>query len=194
LGSSASRRLSETGEQLWHSAREASDRAGYYGQRMRRGFFDTLHEQPLVLGALGLAIGAAIGAALPTTEREDEWLGDARDRLKDRASRLTREQLERARGAGRAAYEAAIEEADRQGWSTEGATSAADAAVQKAERVALAATEAARAEAERLGGQEAGSSGPSQLSEAARPSTSTPITEAERHGLGQTSSRFPSGT
>jgi hypothetical protein len=193
LGSSASRRLSETGEQLWHGAREASDRAGYYGQRMRSGFFETLHEQPLVLGALGLAVGAAIGASLPTTEREDEWLGEAGDRLKDGARRLTREQLERARAAGRAAYEAAIEEADRQGWSTEGAMSAADAAVQKAERVVTAATEAARAEAEH-GGEEAGSRAPSQLSDMAGRSTSTPMTEAERHGLGQTSSRFPSGT
>jgi hypothetical protein len=157
---------------------------------MRRGFFETLHERPLVLGALGVGIGAA----LPTTEREDEWLGDARDRVKDRANRLTREQLEVARSAGRAAYEAAIEEADRQGWSAEGAMSAADAAVQKAERVVAAATEAAKAEAERDGGEEAGSSVPSQPSDAAQPNPSTPMTEAERHGLGQTSSRFPSGT
>jgi cell division septum initiation protein DivIVA len=194
LSASALDRVSETGEQLWHGARDVGDRASYYGRQVRRGFFDTLHEQPLVLGALGLAAGAAIGAALPTTGREDEWLGEARDRLKDGARRLTREQLERARAAGRAAYEAAIEEADRQGWSAEGAMSAADAAVQKAERVAAAATEAARAEAERPGGQETGSSAPSQLSDAAGRSTSTPMTEAERHGLGQTSSRFPSGT
>ena len=75
LGASARDRVSETGEQLWQGARDAGDRASYYGQRARRGFFDTLHEQPLVLGALGLAAGAAIGAALPTTDKEDEWLG-----------------------------------------------------------------------------------------------------------------------
>ena len=78
---SARHRVSETGEQLWQGARDAGDRASYYGRRVRRGFFDTLHEQPLVLGALGLAAGAAIGAALPATEKEDEWLGDSRDRL-----------------------------------------------------------------------------------------------------------------
>jgi hypothetical protein len=49
LGSSARHRVSETGEQLWHGARDAGDRASYYGRRVRRGFFDTLHEQPLVL-------------------------------------------------------------------------------------------------------------------------------------------------
>ena len=76
LGASARDRVSETGEQLWHGARDAGDRASYYGRRARRGFFDTLHEQPLVLGALGLAAGAAIGAALPATNKEDKWLGE----------------------------------------------------------------------------------------------------------------------
>jgi hypothetical protein len=190
LGAGARERLGGTGEYLRHGVRGA----GQYGRRAQSGFAHMLEEQPLVAGAIGLAVGAAIGAALPKTETEDEWLGDTRDQLKERARRMTREQLERARAAARAAYEAAIEEADRQGWSAEGATSAADAAVQKTERVLAAAAEAARGEAERDGGEEAGSSAPSQLSEAAGRSTSTPMTEAERHGLGQTSSRFPSGT
>jgi ElaB/YqjD/DUF883 family membrane-anchored ribosome-binding protein len=38
-------------------------------------------EQPLVLGAIGLAIGAAIGGLLPTTRREGELLGEARDQV-----------------------------------------------------------------------------------------------------------------
>ena len=35
---------------------------------------------PLLLGALGIAVGAAIGAALPATEQEDRLLGSMRDR------------------------------------------------------------------------------------------------------------------
>jgi hypothetical protein len=149
LGAGARERLGETGDYVRHGARGAQARAGYYRRRVRRGFFDTLHEQPLVLGALGLAVGAAIGAALPATETEDEWMGDTRDRLKDRAARLSREQVEKAKAAGRAAYETALEEADREGLTPEGAMAAADTAMQKAERVAEAATEAAKAEAER---------------------------------------------
>jgi hypothetical protein len=160
LSASARHRASETGEQLWHGARDAGDRASYYGRQVRRGFFDTLHEQPLVLGALGLAAGAAIGAALPATEKEDEWLGDSRDRLKARAQEAGWEQVERARAAAGAAYGAAREEAERQGLSLEGGKSAAESVVdtvrQKAERVAEAATEAAKAEVERK------DSGPSQ--------------------------------
>jgi hypothetical protein len=153
LGATTRHRVSETGEQLWHGARDASDRASYYGRRMRRGFFDTLHEQPLVLGALGLAAGAALGAALPATEREDEWLGDSRDRLKERAKEAGWEQVEKARAAAGAAYSAAREEAERQGLTLEGGKAAAESAAEsvrhKAERVAEAATEAAKTEAER---------------------------------------------
>ena len=161
MGASARHRVSETGEQLWHGARDASDRASYYGRRVRRGFFDTLHEQPLVLGALGLAAGAAIGAALPATEKEDEWLGDSRDRLKERAKEAGWEQVERARAAAGAAYGAAREEAERQGLSLEGGKAAAESVVEtvrhKAERIAEAATEAAKAEAERHNPGDSGS-------------------------------------
>jgi hypothetical protein len=60
--------------------------------------------------------------------------------------------------------------------------------------VAAAATDAARAEAERHGGEEAGSSAPAQVAKPAGRSTGGPKTEAERHGLGKTSSRITSGT
>jgi hypothetical protein len=149
LSASARDRVSETGEQLWRGARDVGDRASYYGRQVRHGFFDTLHEQPLVLGALGLAAGAAIGAALPATEKEDEWLGDSRERLAERAKEAGWEQVERARAAAGAAYGAAREEAERQGLSLEGGKAAAESLVdtmrEKAERVAEAATEAAKA-------------------------------------------------
>ena len=161
LGASARHRVSEAGEQLWQGARDAGDRASYYGRRARRGFFDTLHEQPLVLGALGLAAGAAIGAALPTTDKEDEWLGDSRDRLAERAKEAGWEQVEKARAAAGAAYSAAREEAERQGLTLEGGKAAAESAAEtvrhKAERVAEAATEAAKTEAERQNLGNAGS-------------------------------------
>jgi hypothetical protein len=148
IGADAREQLHDTGDYLRDSARGARARAEYYGRRMRRSFFDTLHEQPLVLGAVGLAVGAAIGAGLPTTETEDEWMGETRDRLKDRAERVGSEQLDKAHATARAAYEAAKEEADRQGLTMEDAA-AADAVERKAERVARAAAEAAKTEAER---------------------------------------------
>jgi hypothetical protein len=60
------------------------------GQRMLYSFQNLFEEQPLIVGALGVALGAAIGAALPRTEQEDRILGEMRDStisaLKDRGA------------------------------------------------------------------------------------------------------------
>jgi hypothetical protein len=49
--------------------------------RVRQGFNSILEEQPLILGALGIALGAAVGASLPRTEQEDRLLGETSDAL-----------------------------------------------------------------------------------------------------------------
>lgn len=43
---------------------------------------DMLERQPLVLGAVGLAIGAAIAGAFRTSDLENEWVGDLSDDVK----------------------------------------------------------------------------------------------------------------
>jgi hypothetical protein len=60
--------------------RKTSDTAQAQAQRVRAGFNTLLTEQPLLVGALGIAVGAAIGAALPKTEQEDRLLGPVRDK------------------------------------------------------------------------------------------------------------------
>ena len=63
-----------------------------------------LHEQPLILAALGIAAGAAIGAALPTTSTEDEWLGGASASVRHAAGDAAREEIDELRSvASRAA-------------------------------------------------------------------------------------------
>jgi hypothetical protein len=43
---------------------------------------DMLERQPLVLGAIGLAIGATVAGAFQTSELENEWIGDLSDDVK----------------------------------------------------------------------------------------------------------------
>ena len=66
-------------------ARHAGRGAYRAGQRAERGLIEALQDEPLVFGAIAVAVGAAIGAALPSTRREDELMGEARDRLRDEA-------------------------------------------------------------------------------------------------------------
>jgi ElaB/YqjD/DUF883 family membrane-anchored ribosome-binding protein len=71
--------------------------------RAREGFSTLLEEQPMILGAIGLAVGAAIGAMLPSTEQEDRLLGPARDKtisqIKERGSEVYEQVRERAENA-----------------------------------------------------------------------------------------------
>jgi len=90
----------ETIEQTAESVRSGATRAfemtrehaGVARERVDR----LLHEQPLMLGALGLAAGAIIGALLPSSEHEDRYLGEMRDKAVKGVARKSRERLETA--------------------------------------------------------------------------------------------------
>ena len=68
----------------------ASGTTRVQAQRARESFSRVMEEQPLVAGAIALAIGAAIGAMLPPSEREDRLLGQARDRALESAASAVR--------------------------------------------------------------------------------------------------------
>ena len=77
---------------LTDRARETMNQARYATQRTTRRAQNQLqrllNNNPLLVGAAAMVIGAAIGAALPETERENEWMGDARDSVIDRAQEM----------------------------------------------------------------------------------------------------------
>lgn len=85
------------------------------GQSARNTFFDALEREPLVIGALGVAVGAAIGAMIPTTRVEEKYLGKAGKSAVETAEGLVTEGIERAKDVAGDVYAAARDEADRQG-------------------------------------------------------------------------------
>lgn len=184
IGARARERMAHAGHDLSERAGQTGAYARQYGDRARQGFLYTLNEQPLVLGAIGLAVGAALGSLLPRSEREDRLMGGTSDRLKQQAEELSREEIAKAKAAARSAYDAAIDEADKQGLTPEGGREALAAARQKVERVAEAAKEAAKDEAERRGLGHPGQSGTSAKSETDRTGASGPGSQ-ERQGMGQ---------
>lgn len=76
---------------------------------------ELLHEQPLVLGALGLAAGVIAGAMMPPTDYEDEHIGPMRDRALERAKTKGADGVRRASERAREATEHAREEMQRSG-------------------------------------------------------------------------------
>lgn len=60
---------------------------------------DVFERQPLVLGAVGLIIGAGVASALARSELENEWVGSASDDVKDALTKRAADVAERAQDA-----------------------------------------------------------------------------------------------
>jgi hypothetical protein len=79
------------------SARYLRSQARQRAYRAKAGAQHMLAEQPLLLGALGIAAGALLGAALPSSEQEDRSFGRLRDDTLDKAKSLGAQGMRRAR-------------------------------------------------------------------------------------------------
>ncbi|MGO4831285.1 hypothetical protein AB4144_03150 [Rhizobiaceae sp. 2RAB30] len=109
---------------------------------------DAFEKEPLLLAALGLALGTAVGAMLPATEIEKDQLGPHVGKLRDEAEKFVDQGVRGAETVASKTYEALKEEADRQGItsSDESVAQRVDETVRSA---AGAAEEAAREELDR---------------------------------------------
>jgi hypothetical protein len=111
---------------------------GLFGD-IRSNLSEVFKAQPLALGAIGIAIGAGIAAALPATELEADYLGEASDAAKAKASDFAADQTDRVISVAENVATAVKEEAGKQGLTMEGAKSAAGDISAKVERVVEAA-------------------------------------------------------
>ena len=103
----ARQKLAGTKDTVSAGLRRTSGTAQVQTQRVREGFNSLLTEQPLLLGALGIAVGAAIGAALPATEQEDRLFGSARDKALSEVKQRGTETYEQVRDKANAVGEEA---------------------------------------------------------------------------------------
>lgn len=83
--------MSETTENLTQQSSEMMEKAR---SSVQENISWMLEEQPLVLGAIGLAAGAVLGAMLPETEMENRTLGSARDELAETAKNMAQDKVE----------------------------------------------------------------------------------------------------
>ena len=82
----------ETVSHLGHQAKEQAFRAG-------RGLQHLIEENPLAVGAAAVAVGAVVGLALPTTRIEHEYMGEASEKLVDRAQQVARDAMDKVKTA-----------------------------------------------------------------------------------------------
>ena len=113
--SDARRRLADAGasvgdrgrwaaQGLGSAAHTAADKAGQYRDQAQRTFSRVLENEPLLIGAIGLAVGVAIGASLPHTDTEDRGIGPYRDKALEKGKEIAQETMQQAGEVAQAAY------------------------------------------------------------------------------------------
>ena len=102
-------------------SRQGADAAARGARSMResaaasgRNVMEYLQEQPLVLAGIGLAVGAMLGGSLPSTETEDNLMGEASDATKQDAKAFAEEQVDKGKAVAEQAWNAAKPEIDEQ--------------------------------------------------------------------------------
>ena len=120
---SAGQRMNDLSNSARERMSDLSDSARQQMERARGSMDYMMREQPLALGAIGLAVGALMAAMAPRTQKEDELMGEARDRLVDRAKEVGQEKLEDAKQVANAAMSTATKEAEKRGMTPSSASS-----------------------------------------------------------------------
>lgn len=98
-GSSLISGAKEGGESVTEGAAAVGQGAAAATREAWSSASDLLETQPLLAGLLGVAVGAALGAALPRTQAENQWLGEAAEAVTARIGALGRETAGQLRAA-----------------------------------------------------------------------------------------------
>lgn len=99
-------RAGQAGEAVSDAARRGRD----FAARAGSGMADAMNDNPLLLGALGLAAGVMLGALLPKTRQEEELLRPAADWVSQTTDDMVARGTQAAQAAASAAYEEAVRE------------------------------------------------------------------------------------
>jgi len=113
-------RASELGDRTREKATELGYRTRYQARRAQVGFWEMMEENPLAVGVATLALGVLAGLSLPSTRREDELLGETRDKLVDRIEEVGREALDKGKQVAGTAVDTLKEEAENAGLTASG--------------------------------------------------------------------------
>lgn len=123
IASDAATATGETLSSAYHSGVQAASYAGEQvvdiTRRSQDRFIEAIERHPLVVGGIGLAIGALIASSLPATRLENLALGESSDGLKAKAGDLAAQGIQAAKTAAGEMYADVAQEAKNQGLTSE---------------------------------------------------------------------------
>lgn len=79
---------SNVSDRASHVMGDAKDRWQRTTRNTTNGLQRLMRDNPLLVGAAAVLVGAAVGAALPETERENEMMGETRDNVVNQAQEM----------------------------------------------------------------------------------------------------------
>lgn len=97
-----------------HSVARGRELYGH-GREQGQALLQDIGAQPLLVAAMGVALGAALGGLLPATRTEDRLMGSAADDIKNRTKDVAADGYERGREVVKAAVEEGMHKAEEQG-------------------------------------------------------------------------------
>lgn len=116
LATKAKNTVSGVVDQAQQTASDVIDHAQHQARRVEQGFNAAMERSPLAIGAVALALGTAVGLSFPTTRKENEWMGEARDTVVGRAQAAASEAIDKVQEvASKVTDQMASASAERQG-------------------------------------------------------------------------------
>ncbi len=105
--------------QVQDTAQQLGTQVQYGARRARYSLEDALYETPLGIGAIALAVGVAVGLAAPSTDLENQVMGEARDSVVQKAQDTAQETMHKvqhvAEQTANVTKETAKQEAQKEG-------------------------------------------------------------------------------
>jgi hypothetical protein len=92
--SQAGQAVQHVGQELGQRAEGAQGQLGGISRQAQSQFQRLLDENPLVLGAAAVGVGALVATLMPTTQVERRWYGEPRDKLIDQVESVAHETLQ----------------------------------------------------------------------------------------------------
>jgi ElaB/YqjD/DUF883 family membrane-anchored ribosome-binding protein len=120
LGHKTREKASDLGYRTREKASELKYRTQHQARRAQTGFWQMMEENPLAVGVATLALGVLAGLSLPSTRREDELLGETRDRMVDKIEEVGREALDKGKQIAETTVETLKDEAESAGLTASG--------------------------------------------------------------------------